>query len=231
MKYVYKIVAFVIAFAIIPIMIFTPFITVRMQSTATMILAYISEMKGNTDGFKDPDTLPEYIGESFAISDLFMSEEASFASGLAQTIKNYGKGEMDTSAFESLVAPAIALLISMVLTVLMALATAITALVTKDNRKVIYCSIMGIGSAYMIDRCFGAVAQPFLDQKISIASLTEAWWGSFVGEVTQLELTYIVWYIMAAFAGIIIWTVCYNYTLPADEKKARLRMIGEAKDE
>jgi hypothetical protein len=83
----------------------------------------------------------------------------------------------------------------------------------------------------MIDRCFGAIAQPFLDQKISIASLTEAWWGGFVGEVVQFELTYIVWYIIAAFIGIIIWTACYNYTLPADEKKARLRMIGEAKDE
>lgn len=231
MKYAYKIVAFVIAFAIIPIMIFTPFITIRMQSTATMILGYISEMKNPSEDSNDQKQLPEYIGESFAISDLFMSEEASFASGLVQTIKNYGKGDMDTSAIKNLIAPAIALLISAVLTVLMALATAITALVAKDNRKVVYFSVAGIGSAYMIDRCFGAISQPFLDQKISIASLTEAWWGSFVGEVVQFELTYIVWYIIAAFIGIIIWTACYNYTLPADEKKARLRMIGEAKDE
>ncbi len=231
MKYAYKIVAFVIAFAIIPIMIFTPFITIRMQSTATMILGYINEMKNPSEDSNDQKQLPEYIGESFAISDLFMSEEASFASGLVQTIKNYGKGDMDTSAIKKLIAPAIALLISAVLTVLMALATAITAIVAKDNRKVVYFSVAGIGSAYMIDRCFGAIAQPFLDQKISIASLTEAWWGSFVGEVVQFELTYIVWYIIAAFIGIIIWTACYNYTLPADEKKARLRMIGEAKDE
>ena len=37
--------------------------------------------------------------------------------------------------------------------------------------------------------------------------------------------------VVAIFAAIILWTVLYNYTLPADEKKKRLIMLGEAEEE
>lgn len=230
MKYVYKIGAAVLAVAVILVMFFAPIITFYAQSTALMLVGYLDQMDGNGIA-NEKGVLPEYIGEELSISDVFFSDEASLVTSLMETVKNYGDGSSaDLSSLELLIGPGIAFLLSLGITALIALAIVIVAFVVKDNRKVIYLSVAGMGSAYMIDRCFGAIAQPIIDQRISLNSLTDSWWAVFIGEVERLELTNYVWLVMAVFAVIIIWTVIYNYTLPEKEKKARLLMLGEAEE-
>ena len=227
MKYIYKIVAALGALAVAPLMFFTKIFYYKITSTALDALMIIlqltnssalDEITAQTGG-----KIPEAIGDHLSFYDVF-DTVSSFKNVLSQL-------EGETDKLNALITPAIVFLVAGILIIICAIVTAFFALVVKDNRKVLYSSITGIGLSLMFREAFECFVAPILEGTISISSLTGSVWGDLIGTVETLTLTTNFWFIPVVFAAIILWTVLYNYTLPQDEKKQRKIMLGEADDE
>ena len=221
MKYVYKIVAALGALSVIPMLGFLKIFYYKASSVAVQILAFIANMKGNADMeeilAENGGNLPENIADTMSVYDLVSLLD--FSQGFS--------GEDVGDKFDLIVVPGIVLGIVAVLIVICAIVTAIFAFAAKNNRMVIYSSVCGIGLTFMFSKAFEAVAAPFLDQSISLSTILDSMWASFLGEIEVMTLTNEFWFIAAAFAAVIVWTVLYNITLPEDEKKERKLMLGE----
>ena len=221
MKYVYKIVAALGALSVIPMLGFLKIFYYKASSVAVQILAFIANMKGNADMkeilAENGGNLPQNIADTMSVYDLVSLLD--FSQGFS------GEGAGDK--FDLIVVPGIVLGIVAVLIVICAIVTAILAFAAKNNRMVIYSSVCGIGLTFMFSKAFEAVAAPFLDQSISLSTILDSMWASFLGELEVMTLTNEFWFIAVVFLAVIIWTVLYNITLPENEKKERKLMLGE----
>ncbi len=221
MKYVYKIVAALGALSVIPMLGFLKIFYYKASSVAVQILAFIANMKGNADMeeilAKNGGNLPENIADTMSVYDLVSLLD--FSQGFS--------GEDVGDKFDLIVVPGIVLGIVAALIVICAIVTAIFAFAAKNNRMVIYSSVCGIGLTFMFSKAFEAVAAPFLDQSISLSTILDSMWASFLGEIEVMTLTNEFWFIAVVFLAVIIWTVLYNITLPENEKKERKLMLGE----
>ncbi|MBO5433696.1 MAG: hypothetical protein J6A43_06530 [Clostridia bacterium] len=221
MKYVYKIVAALGALSVIPMLGFLKIFYYKASSVAVQILAFIANMKGNADMEKilaeNGGNLPENIADTMSVYDLVSLLDFS------QGFSSDAVGDK----FDLLIVPGIVLGVIAVMLVVCAIVTAVFAFAAKNNRMVIYSSVCGIGLTFMFSKAFEAVAAPFLDQSISLSTIFDSMWASFLGEIEVMTLTNEFWFIAVVFLAVIIWTVLYNITLPENEKKERKLMLGE----
>lgn len=221
MKYVYKIVAALGALSVIPMLGFLKIIYYKASSVAVQILAFIANMRGNADMeeilAENGGNLPENIADTMSIYDLVSLLDFS------QGFSSDAVGDK----FDLIIVPGIVLGVIAVMLVICAIVTAVFAFAAKNNRMVIYSSVCGIGLTFMFSKAFEAVAAPFLDQSISLSTIFDSMWASFLGEIEVMTLTNEFWFIAVAFLAVIIWTVLYNITLPENEKKERKLMLGE----
>lgn len=226
MKYIYKIVAALGAISILPLFVFLETIYFKMSSAALTTIFGVGQLLDipslkqaleTTDG-----KIPSGIADTYSPYELY-----DLISGLG-----FLKGDGTLmEKFEVLVSPLITMAVVLALLIVCAIATAIFAIVAKDNRKVIYSSIAGIGLSLMFKECFDCFAAPILSGKVSLATIFESFWAGLIGTFDELLLNTNFWFIPAVFAAIILWTVLYNYTLPEKEKKERKIMLGEADDQ
>ena len=230
MKYVYKIVAAVVALAVIVAAICLPLVYISFESLVPSVLltigAYLkndaaTELLESTNG-----ELPTGIAENIAIKDILSPSTNS----IAEILSDLGSetSETITEALKTVITPAIVLGIVFALILICAIATAVIAIVAKDNRKVIYSAVTGIGLSLMLPEAFEAVAAPFLNGEITLATLSGSPLASLLGTVAKLEITSTFWFIPIIFACVIVWTILYNATLPEEEKRERKLMLGEA---
>ena len=221
MKYVYKIVAALGALSVIPMLGFLKIIYYKASSVAVQILAFIANLRGNADMeeilAENGGNLPENIADTMSIYDL--ASLLDFSQGFSSDAVG--------DKFDLLIVPGIVLGVIAVMLVICAIVTAIFAFAAKNNRMVIYSSVSGLGLTFMYSKAFEAVAAPFLDQSISLSTILDSAWASFLGEIEVMTLTNEFWFIAVAFLAVIIWTVLYNITLPENEKKERKLMLGE----
>ena len=230
MKYVYKIVAAVVALAVIVAGICLPLVYISFESLVPSVLltigAYLkndaaTELLESTNG-----ELPTGIAENIAIKDILSPSTNS----IAEILSDLGSetSETITEALKTVITPAIVLGIVFALILICAIVTAVIAIVAKDNRKVIYSAVTGIGLSLMLPEAFEAVAAPFLNGEITLATLSGSPLASLLGTVAKLEITSTFWFIPIIFACVIVWTILYNATLPEEEKRERKLMLGEA---
>lgn len=221
MKYVYKIVAALGALSVIPMLGFLKIIYYKASSVAVQILAFIANLRGNADMeeilAENGGNLPENIADTMSVYDLVSLLDFS------QGFSSDAVGDK----FDLLIVPGIVLGVIAVMLVICAIVTAVFAFAAKNNRMVIYSSVCGIGLTFMFSKAFEAVAAPFLDQSISLSTIFDSMWASFLGEIEVMTLTNEFWFIAVVFLAVIIWTVLYNITLPENEKKERKLMLGE----
>lgn len=226
MKYVYKIVAALGALSILPMIVFLEDIYFKITSTALSAIFYIGQLLGNetiTQTLQDNNgVVPEAMVDTVSLYDLY---------DLIAGFSGSGNSGDFLEKIDILVSPLITAGIALVLVAICAVVTAIFVFVMKDNRKVIYSSIAGIGFSLVFKECFEGVAAPILEGTVSISTLMESFWGSLIGTFDELYLNTNFWFIPAVFGAIILWTVLYNYTLPAKEKKERKLMLGEGDEE
>ncbi len=230
MKYVYKSVAAILALAVIAVVICTPIIAVSLESLvpAALVLigSYLKNDKATEILNEYEGSVPSAIGERISILDLIAPTENSIAS----IIKNLGSGEASSTALEALqpvIPAAIGFAVILGLIVICAIATAVTAFACKNNRVPIYLSIIGCGLNVMLFKTSADVARPFVDGDITLSSLVGSDWMMLLGEITGVELPSTMWFVAVLFVCVIVWTLLYNATLPAEEKLARKRMLGE----
>lgn len=225
MKYVYKIVAALGALSVLPLIVFLKDIYFKITSTALSAVFYIGQLLGNealnTAIQENGGKVPGAISDHYSLYDLYKL--------IADLDLSSGSGDL-LEKVEPLIAPAITAAIALILVAICAIVTAVLAFVVKDNRKVIYSSIVGIGLSLVFKESFEGLAAPILDGTVSIATLMESFWGALIGNFEALNLNTNFWFIPMVFGALILWTVLYNYTLPDKEKRERKLMLGEADD-
>ncbi len=223
MKYIYKLVAAIGALAVAPLMIFGEIFYFKFSSTALSIAfslgQFLNSEKINEILEQTGGVAPEFVADSMSVFEI-----VDLIKGTSGTI------EIPESA-QILVSPFITFAVTAILLAICAVATAVIAIVCKNNRKVIYSSVVGIGLSLVVSECFKAVAEPVLEGKVSLSTIMGSTWADIIGVVQELSLTTFFWFIPAVFAGIILWTVLYNYTLPESEKRERKLMLEEADDQ
>lgn len=222
MKYVYKIIAALGALASIPLMIFGANFTYSMASAGLEALFSIGELL-NIGSFTEylqqhGGQAPTHLGDTTSIYEF------------GKLINSISGFEGDGNIMEELgvvLNPALVLMVAMVAVAICAIAAAVCAFACKNNRKVIYACIAGIGFSMIIPECFEAVAAPILDGSIKFSTLLGTSFADMIGSIEVLELSSSFWFIPLVFAGVIAWTVLYNATLPENEKMQRRIMLGE----
>ncbi len=225
MKYVYKIIAAIGALAIIPVLLFTKIFYYDMSSIAVQLLVYIAQATGNN-----------------SLDDIIAQNGGNAPTGIADTLSYYDlydifagfAGSGDRTLQETLggvFTPVVLFAVVSLMVVICAVVTAILAIVVKNNRKVIYSSVVGIGLSVMLSCIFEDIAAPVIEGTVSLSTLLDSMWAGLLGNIDELSLSTNFWFIPAIFGAIILWTVLYNYTLPEKEKRERKLMLGEADDE
>lgn len=230
MKYAYKVITALLAVAIIAMFIFTPLVSIRVESLAISILSLIGQYKGNdtiTELMDENGEMPSAIGESISVYDVFFGDVNSIAGSISAFAQD-GDGEAFLERIDVIIAPALAFIALGIITIICAIVTIIFAFAAKDNRKVIYSSLAGLGFSYMMPATFKAIAEPFLNGDITIGTLMDNFIGSLIGSIDGFQIASTFWAIPVMFVVIIAWTAAYNYTLPEKEKLERKLMLGEA---
>ncbi len=232
MKLGYKIIAAALSLLVVVVLAVAPLIYVGLESAAAQILVTIGQYAGSdtaNEVVNQFGQVPDHIGIDVSFVGLFDED----AKGIAELIKVFSDGDNSDAmkVLEPVIAPAITFVLVLVLLLICAIVTAILAFAAKDNRKVIYSAITGAFLSLMVPSCFKAVAIPFLDGTITLSKLASSSWISLLGDIDAVELSSIFWFVPVIFVAVILWTMLYNYTLPADEKKKRLEMIGEVEAE
>ncbi len=231
MKITYKLVAALLSVIVIVVLVCAPLIYVGLYSATAQLLVNLGQAAGSETAneiIEQYGTAPDHIGIDISFSGFFDGEEKEIME-LIKIFSNDSNKET-LKVIEPLVAPAITFAVVLVLLAVCAIVTVVLAFAAKDNRKVIYSSITGIGISLMAPQCFKAIAEPFLNGDITLAKIGGNSWLALIGDFDKVELSSVFWAVPIVFAAVILWTVLYNYTLPADEKKKRLVMIGEAED-
>ena len=230
MKYVYKIVAALGALAVIFVAIVTPLVHIEIDSLIPGAIVTIGallkdesvqDVVQNTKG-----ELPTGIYEDISIKNLISPNDNSIAQALTQMGGEVSEETM--KALEPVMAPLITFVVVLALILICAIATAVVAFATKNNRNVYYLSIAGIFISLMANSCVKAIAAPFINGDVTLESLTGSGWAFLLGEITEISLSSSFWLVPVVFAGIILWTFLYNATLPENEKRERKLMLGEA---
>ncbi len=229
MKIGYKISVVALSLAIVAIMVFAPIVFVSAKSVAIQTLVLIGQYKDNSvvnEIMEENDGASlDHIKFELAIADLF-SDELSFIQDMLDEAGNE-KTEQAMEQLQRFAGPAVTLLISFGLLAISAIITAIFAIFAKDNRKVIFSSMAGIGLAFMVNYSFETISAPFLNGEVTLASLAQSFWVTLLGDIDAFKIDTAFWFIPIIFGVIIVGTVFYNYTLPQKEKTARLELIGE----
>lgn len=216
MKYVYKIIAALISLAVIPLLIFSPLVYYRVQSTALQAVITIGQYLGSSaisDFVNENGSVPDTIADSVSLRDVY---------DMRSLLTTLSEGESTGETFDIIKVPLITVGVFLVMIAICAIVTAVLAIVCRDNRKAVYGSLLGIGLCVSFKYAFDSLAAPVLDGK-----LTSGFIASLLANVEEFDLASGFWLIPAAFVCVIVWTVLYNITLPENEKLERKRMLGE----
>ena len=227
MKYVYKIVCAILAVVVISIVFFSPIIGVRLYSQTASLIFSIAVQNGDEDMvekyIENNGEIPEHISETTSLYDIAFGDTNTFLSGFLRYFDVENNEELKV-----LVAPTIAFGVAIVAVVLCALAVIVFGLFSKNNRRVIYSCIAGIGSSLLAFECFEVIEDMFVSGRITLETITQEWWMGMLGDIVNFELLEPMTAIPIIFAVVIVWTLIYNYTLTPEQKRERKLMLGEA---
>ena len=232
MKIAYKIISAGLAVIILAVLVFSPLVYVGIESLAAQLLLTIGQATGNSyanELINEKGQITDHIGIDISVSGIFGKDTEMLAEIINSISDTDNENVMRT--LEPVIAPFFVFVAVLVLVAICAIVTAVLAFVVKDNRKVICSCVTGVFLSLMVPECFKAVSIPFTNGDITLSKLAGNSWLALVGEIDKVELTSVFWFVPVIFGVIILWTMLYNYTLPADEKKKRLEMIGEAEAE
>ncbi len=228
MKYVYKIVTVILAVVTVVVLITAPIANVAVKSMIAQIAGFIGQASGNqeiTEVIQNNNgEMPEYITEDIAIIDFISPDEDSIV-GIAMKFMD-DEADEKSSTIKMLTAPAFTLILSAI-AILVCVISVIVCAFKKNNRTVIYSSIMGIASCFMVKYSFETIEYLFVSQKVRFEGLLQSSWAGLIGDFEEVALSPSFWAVAGVFVAIIVFTILYNYTLPEKEKAQRKEILGE----
>lgn len=227
MKYVYKIVCALLAAVVIGVLFFSPIIGVRLHSEAASLFFSMAVKNGDEDMIEkyvqNNGEIPEHISETTSLYDLAFGDTGTFFSGVSTYFDIENNEEIRV-----LFSPMITFVASLGAIVLCALAVIIFGLFAKNNRRVVYSCVAGIGSYLLAVESFEVIEDMFVSGRLTLEALAQEWWITMLGDIVNFELLEPMTAIPIIFAVVIIWTIIYNYTLTPEQKRERKLMLGEA---
>ena len=228
MKIGYRIGVIAMALICIVVLFFAPVVRWAAETLIATGAGFLGQAFGDANMLEiiqnNDGNLPEYYKEQYAIFDFFNPDSETLIP-MIKSIASSSDGEM-SPALKQLMAPAITFVVALVCVFACAIAVIVTAF-TKNNRRVIYSAIAGIGSTVLVSECFTAISNPILNGEITLSDILNNSMGDLLGTVIILEIGPAFWVTTAIFAAIILFTVGYNYTLSPKDKLARKKMLGE----
>lgn len=223
MKYVYKIITAVISLATIPLLFFSDAFYYKVSSKALETVFYLSELLGGSlsDSIvtQTGGKTPTAVADSTSVYDLI---------NLFKSVSGLSDGANES--LQKLVSPAVTLIVILALIAVCAVVTAVFAFAAKDNRKVIYSSVIGVSLSVSAKVALESIAAPLVDGTVSTAEIFDSTWATFIGNIEEISLAPVFWLVPVLFICAIVWTVLYNATLPEKEKRERKLMLGEAEE-
>ena len=219
MKYIYKAVAAIGSLIVIPALTFLSVIYYKFSSPTLSLLLSALAGRGN-------ETAAKILAENGGVAPQYIADSTSLWE-LGNIAKNFGDSASTNTALDVLKTSAITLVIMAILIAVIAIVTAVIAIAAKDNRKVYYSSLAGIGASVMFKFAFESLVAPLVDGTVSIADIVQSSIGAFVAQTETIELSTAFYAIPALFVCVMVWTFIYNYTLPETEKAARKKYIDE----
>lgn len=227
MKYVYKAVCAVLAAVVIGIVFFSPIIGIRVHSEVSGMLEIDAANKGNMEMIEklveNEGKVSDHISDTTSLYDLAFGETGEFFSAFASFF-NLAENE----EIKIVVPPMIAFAVALGVTVLCAVAVIIFGIFAKNNRKVIYSSVAGIASYFLVIENFAVIEETFVSGRLTLGDLTQQWFFDMLGEIVNFELLEPLSFVPVIFGAVIVWTLLYNYTLTPEQKRERKLMLGEA---
>lgn len=222
MKYVYKIISALCALAVLPALVFAPYIYYYVSSTALQGLFTVGELMGNQTII---NAMEEY-GLEKAPTGMADSKSLFGLKDIVSLLSNGSSSSDMLQKVESVIPSFFAMCFAFLLIVVCAIVTVVLAFACKDNRKVIASSFAGIASSLMFVMLFDNTVAPFVSGTISLADFMDSFLAPFIAQVEEISIAPIFYIIPALFGFIALWTVLYNATLPDKEKAERMKMIG-----
>ena len=222
MKYVYKIISLLCALAVLPALVFAPYMYYYVSSTALQGIFTIGQLAGNETIINAMeeyglDKAPTGIADSVSIYGL--TDLMSLVGDDASSSELLQKIDMVIPSF-------FAMCFAFVLIVICAILTAVFAIACKDNRKVIASSFAGIACSLLFVMLFDNTVEPFVSGTIRITDIIDSLLAPFIAQIEELSIAPMFYLVPALFGFIALWTVLYNATLPEKEKAERMKMIG-----
>lgn len=222
MKYVYKIISALCALAVLPALVFSPYIYYYVSSTALQGIFTIGQLAGNetvVNAMEEYGLTEAPTGIADSVSIYGLTDLLSLVNDDASSTDLLEKVDMVIPSF-------FAMCFAFLLIVVCAVVTAVLALACKDNRKVIASSFAGIASSLLFVMLFDNTVEPFVSGTIGIADFIDSFLAPFIAQIEELSIAPMFYLIPAIFGFIALWTILYNATLPEKEKAERLKMIG-----
>ena len=230
MKIGYKIIVIALAIICIASLIFTPFMRFAVETILAPVGGFLGQFTGNeeiTESIQNNGgDLQKYYKEEWEFYD-FVNPSSETTIPLIKTLIEQGDGEMN-AVMQSLVCVAVTLVVCAACIVICAIAVIVTSF-CKNNRKVIYSAVAGLGSTLMFAQTFKAISAPLLSGELSLKSINNLL-GALCQEIVIIEIAPTFWITAVIFALVIVFTVAYNFTLPEKEKVKRKIMLGEAEE-
>lgn len=227
MKYVYKVVCVLLAAIVVGVVFFAPIVGVRVHSELAALVEGNAIQKGDEEMIEkyieNDGVLSNHISETSSIYDMLFGDEGTFFRNVAIYFDIANNEEI-----RILYAPAISFLSSLILVALCALAVVVFGLFAKNNRKVIYSCIAGIGSSFLAKECFEVIEETFVSGRLTLGDITQESWMDILGNIVNFEVLDIFNAAPIVFGVIIVWTFLYNYTLTPEQKRERKLLLGEA---
>ena len=196
MKYVYKIISALLFLAVIPVYIFAPMFTFAAKSVA------LQAISGS-----------EYIADSLSFAGIF-----KYIDDLAAIAGNLSDG---SGTYSFLLTKLIVICVFAALAMLTAVVGAVLVIVCKKKFPACCAAVMGITFTVFFTIAFGNFAQPFLDGAITLSSLANTWWVSFIASIELLFIDTPVYYIYVLFAAVLVWTAAFILTEPKKEEAVK----------
>lgn len=219
MKYVYKAVAAIGSLTVIPALAFLSTIYYRFSSPTMALLFQVLAGKGL-------ESAKKVVAENGGVAPQYVADSTSLYK-LTDLLNMFKGSQSSNSALDILKPAVITLVIIAILIAVIAIVTALLAFVAKDNRKVYYSSLAGIGASVMFKFAFDSLVAPLVDGTISLSDIMQSAIGAFIAKAEVIELSTAFYAIPALFVCVMVWTFIYNYTLPETEKAARKKYIEE----
>ena len=208
MNIIYKVVAVLLALAVIPVLIFVPMYSYAFPSS---LLGLFSDA--------------EYIADTVSVADL-----VSTVGGSADF-----SGQELPDDLAHLITRIESLAAFLLLIAIAAVVAAVLAAVKKSGFAACCAAGFGITLTIIFLQFFNASVEPLMNGDIDVSqllnsfteyilngeelsSITSIIIGSAVSGVEYIALSGGIYYVFALFGGIIIWTAAYNLTKGKDDK-------------